>query len=139
MLHRRINCGRYNSIGRKSGQGVVLPHFSSSPPGPNTGNPPNVNPHLQSLHPYPFEKLRKLFEGIVPPAGLAPIRLSIGEPQHPTPPFIMEALAGGLKGLASYPTTQGIPALRQAIAVLGAMCFATLLLTVVGLLIKAAL
>jgi N-succinyldiaminopimelate aminotransferase len=44
------------------------------------------------------------------------IKLSIGEPQHPTPPFIMEALAGGLKGLASYPTTQGIPALRQAIA-----------------------
>ena len=116
MLHRRINCGRYNSIGRKSGQGVVLPHFSSSPPGPNTGNPPNVNPHLQSLHPYPFEKLRKLFEGIVPPAGLAPIRLSIGEPQHATPALIRQTLVDNLDGLASYPTTQGSDALRQSIA-----------------------
>ena len=75
-----------------------------------------MNPHLSQLHPYPFEKLRQLFEGAQPPAHLREIKLSIGEPQHATPPFIMEALAGGLKGLANYPTTQGIPALRQAIS-----------------------
>ncbi len=75
-----------------------------------------MNPHLQDLHPYPFEKLRRLFEGIVPPAQYAPIRLSIGEPQHATPAFIREALIDNLGGLANYPTTQGSDALRQSIA-----------------------
>ena len=75
-----------------------------------------MNPHLAQLQPYPFEKLRALFAGVTPNPRYKEIKLSIGEPQHPTPPFIMEALANGLKGLANYPTTQGIPALRQAIA-----------------------
>ena len=47
-----------------------------------------MNPDLQRLQPYPFERLRKLFAGVTPPAHLAPINLSIGEPKHPTPPFI---------------------------------------------------
>jgi len=75
-----------------------------------------VNPHLQDLHPYPFEKLRGLFEGIVPPAGYSAIRLSIGEPQHATPEFIKQALVDNLGGLANYPTTQGSDALRQSVA-----------------------
>jgi N-succinyldiaminopimelate aminotransferase len=75
-----------------------------------------VNPHLAQLQPYPFEKLRALFAGVTPNPQYKEIKLSIGEPQHATPAFIMEALSGGLKGLANYPTTQGIPALRQAIA-----------------------
>ena len=75
-----------------------------------------MNPHLAQLQPYPFEKLRALFAGVTPNPQLNEIKLSIGEPQHATPAFIMAALANGLKGLANYPTTQGIPALRQAIA-----------------------
>jgi N-succinyldiaminopimelate aminotransferase len=75
-----------------------------------------VNPHLAQLQPYPFEKLRALFAGVTPNPQYKEIKLSIGEPQHPTPPFIIDALAKGLKGLANYPTTQGVPALRQAIA-----------------------
>jgi len=75
-----------------------------------------VNPNLSRLQPYPFEKLRALFQGIEPPTGLKPIRLSIGEPQHPTPAFILQALADNLGGLATYPTTQGSDALREAIA-----------------------
>ncbi|MCE1182717.1 MAG: succinyldiaminopimelate transaminase [Rhodocyclales bacterium] len=75
-----------------------------------------MNPHLAQLQPYPFEKLRALFAGVTPNPQYKEIKLSIGEPQHATPPFIMEALAKGLTGLANYPTTQGIPALRQAIA-----------------------
>jgi len=75
-----------------------------------------VNPHLAQLQPYPFEKLRALFAGVTPNPQLKEIKLSIGEPQHATPAFIMETLADGLKGLANYPTTQGLPALRQAIA-----------------------
>lgn len=79
-------------------------------------NSSSVNPNLDRLHPYPFEKLRALFDGIVPPPDLAPIRLSIGEPRHATPAFIMQAVADNLSGLASYPSTQGGEALRDAIA-----------------------
>ncbi|MBK8522754.1 MAG: succinyldiaminopimelate transaminase [Betaproteobacteria bacterium] len=75
-----------------------------------------MNPNLSKLHPYPFEKLRQLFAGTTPNPQLREIKLSIGEPQHATPEFIKEALTAGLGGLANYPTTQGLPALRQAIA-----------------------
>lgn len=75
-----------------------------------------MNPDLDKLQPYPFEKLRQLFAGLEAPAGLKPIRLSIGEPQHATPEFIRQALVAGLSGLANYPTTQGSDALRLAIA-----------------------
>ena len=75
-----------------------------------------MNPHLAQLQPYPFEKLRALFAGVTPSPQHKEIKLSIGEPQHATPQFIMDALAGGLKGLANYPTTQGMPILRQATA-----------------------
>ena len=75
-----------------------------------------MNPNLAKLHPYPFEKLRQLFAGVTPNPNLREIRLSIGEPQHETPPFIKEALTAGLSGLANYPTTLGLPALRQTIA-----------------------
>lgn len=75
-----------------------------------------MNPHLSKLQPYPFEKLRQLFADITPNPAHREIKLSIGEPQHETPAFIKEALAAGLGGLANYPTTLGMPALRQAIA-----------------------
>jgi len=75
-----------------------------------------VNPNLDKLHPYPFEKLRQLFAGIAPNADYAPISLGIGEPKHPTPAFIQKALAHGVQGLANYPTTVGSDALRSAIA-----------------------
>ncbi len=75
-----------------------------------------MNPQLALLQPYPFERLRALFSGVTPNAARRPINLSLGEPKHPTPPLILEALAAGAKGLANYPTTAGLPALREAIA-----------------------
>jgi len=75
-----------------------------------------MNPRLQSLQPYPFEKLRELFAGTAPDAALPHISLGIGEPRHPTPEFIKRALAESLPKLASYPPTAGGDALRQAIA-----------------------
>ena len=75
-----------------------------------------MNPRLESLQPYPFEKLRAILAGIEPPAGMAPISLGIGEPQHPTPALIKEALAANLQGLARYPLTLGMKELRTAIA-----------------------
>ena len=75
-----------------------------------------MNPQLALLQPYPFERLRALFAGVSPPPELQPIRLSLGEPKHPTPQLILDALSAGAKGLANYPTTAGPPELRQAIA-----------------------
>ncbi len=75
-----------------------------------------MNPNLARLQPYPFEKLRALFAGITPPVDLSPIRLSIGEPQHPSPGFIRQTLADNLGGLSSYPLTLGSDALRASIA-----------------------
>lgn len=78
-----------------------------------------MNSRLDLLQPYPFQKLRELFAGVVPAEGLAPINLSIGEPKHPTPEFIKQALTANMVGLSTYPLTQGTDALRQAI---GAWC-----------------
>jgi N-succinyldiaminopimelate aminotransferase len=75
-----------------------------------------VNPHLDRLHPYPFEKLRQLFAGVTPNPDHAPISLGIGEPKHLTPAFIQKALTHSLAGMATYPTTHGGEPLRQAIA-----------------------
>ena len=75
-----------------------------------------MNLRLDLLHPYPFERLRELTRDIVPPAHLKPISLGIGEPRHPTPALIRDALMEGLAGLATYPATAGTPALREAIA-----------------------
>ncbi len=76
-----------------------------------------MNPRLSLLQPYPFERLRQLFADITPNPDYAPISLGIGEPKHPTPPFIQQALCDatmGQPGLAGYPATLGEPALRQA-------------------------
>lgn len=75
-----------------------------------------MNPSLSRLQPYPFERLRELLAGVVPNPAHTPINLSIGEPKHPTPKFILDALAAGGAGVANYPTTAGAPALREAIA-----------------------
>lgn len=75
-----------------------------------------MNPNLNRLHPYPFEKLARLKAGVVPPADLAAISLGIGEPKHPSPDFVKQVIADNLDKLANYPTTGGLPELRQAIA-----------------------
>lgn len=75
-----------------------------------------MNPELAKLHPYPFEKLAQLKRGCHPPEDIPHIALSIGEPKHPTPGFITEAVITHLHGLSSYPTTIGSNELRHTIA-----------------------
>jgi len=75
-----------------------------------------MNPLLERLQPYPFEKLRQLFADLTPAPEKTAISLSIGEPRHPAPPFVVEAVAASLDRLASYPATAGLEALRTAIA-----------------------
>lgn len=74
-----------------------------------------MNPDLDRLQPYPFEKLAALKAGITPPA-VSPVALSIGEPRHPAPAFVRDALAGNLAQLSTYPSTKGVAELRETIA-----------------------
>ena len=79
-----------------------------------------MNPLLAKLHPYPFERLKALSRDIRPNPAFRAISLGIGEPKHPTPPFIARALADAAhqtpSALAVYPATAGEPALRSACA-----------------------
>jgi N-succinyldiaminopimelate aminotransferase len=75
-----------------------------------------MNPNLNLLQPYPFQRLRELFAGVTPNPAFTNINLSIGEPKHATPALIKDALVDNIKGLATYPTTLGILPLREAIA-----------------------
>lgn len=75
-----------------------------------------MNPQLARLQAYPFERLAQLKAGVAAPAGLSHIALSIGEPKHPAPPFVLEVLRERMADYGSYPTTLGLPLLRDAIA-----------------------
>lgn len=75
-----------------------------------------MNPDLEKLHPYPFEKLAQLTADVQPPAELKRIAFTIGEPQHPAPELVMTALRHALEGVSKYPATKGDLALREAIA-----------------------
>ena len=75
-----------------------------------------MNPHLAELQAYPFERLATLKAGVVSPAHLAHIPLSIGEPKHAPPDFVLQVLRDSLAGLGQYPSTVGLPELRAACA-----------------------
>jgi N-succinyldiaminopimelate aminotransferase len=75
-----------------------------------------VNPRLALLQPYPFERLRALFAAVTPDPAKRAISLAIGEPRHPTPKLVLDALCAGGPGLANYPMTMGSLPLREAIA-----------------------
>ncbi|MGD9681557.1 MAG: succinyldiaminopimelate transaminase [Candidatus Obscuribacterales bacterium] len=75
-----------------------------------------MNSRLDLLQPYPFEKLAGLLEGVHPPAGVSPIRWSIGEPAHAPPAFVLETIKNSLPDLGLYPLTKGLPELSEAIA-----------------------
>jgi len=75
-----------------------------------------MNPRLALLRPYPFERLRVLLAGAMPPADLSHIPLAIGEPRHAPPAFVAAALTRALDALGSYPLAIGLPELRVEIA-----------------------
>lgn len=73
-----------------------------------------MNPDVERLFPYPFERLAALKAGVTPPAGLDHISLSIGEPRHPPPAFVVEVLREASSDLGSYPVVLGSPSIREA-------------------------
>ena len=75
-----------------------------------------MNPDLNNLQPYPFEKLALLKAGSTPPGDLAHIALSIGEPKHDAPDIVLDTIRDNLDAANRYPLTKGSPELRQSIA-----------------------
>lgn len=75
-----------------------------------------MNPDLQKLQPYPFEKLTALKAQVSPNKNLPHIALSIGEPKHPAPNFVTQCLKDNISRVENYPTTKGLPELRTTIA-----------------------
>jgi N-succinyldiaminopimelate aminotransferase len=75
-----------------------------------------MNPGFRRLSAYPFERLATLKQGLTPPAHLSHIPLSIGEPKHEPPAFVIDTLRANLAELGSYPATRGLPELRAAAA-----------------------
>lgn len=73
------------------------------------------NPVLDQLGAAPLtgiqDRMRRMRD-----AGERLVDFSIGDPREPTPPFIPEALARAIPAVSQYPTTRGLPELRQAIA-----------------------
>lgn len=75
-----------------------------------------MNPLLARLRPYPFERLRALLAGAVPPSSLAHISMSIGEPRHAPPDVVLETFTRNLETLGNYPATLGLPQFRAAVS-----------------------
>ncbi len=75
-----------------------------------------MNPKLNQLQPYPFQKLKSLFDGITPNPDYQRIGLHIGAPKHLAPEFILKTLADNLKSMESYPAMLGESSLRNSIA-----------------------
>ncbi len=75
-----------------------------------------MNPYLDHLQPYPFAKLDQLFSDLAPAAAKTRIALSIGEPQHESPAFVVQAISDNLHRVANYPSSAGLPELRSTIA-----------------------
>ena len=75
-----------------------------------------MNTDLQRLQAYPFQKLNSLTAGVSGNPELTPIALSIGEPQHLPPDFVLSVLKDNLNSFNRYPTTKGLPQLRDAIS-----------------------
>ncbi|NKB97509.1 MAG: succinyldiaminopimelate transaminase [Pseudomonadales bacterium] len=77
-----------------------------------------MNQNLEKLHQYPFERLNNLLADITPNPELDPIPLSLGEPKHAPPSFVLDYLSDKqalATHLATYPATRGVPELRSAI------------------------
>jgi N-succinyldiaminopimelate aminotransferase len=75
-----------------------------------------MNPDLKKTQPYPFERLAALKATVSPATPLPHIALSIGEPKHAPPSFVLEVLKESVAGYSAYPTTAGTDELRDTCA-----------------------
>src|ERR1043165_1564502 len=62
----------------------------------------------------PFVRLHELLADIKP--GKPAINISVGEPQHPVPPFVGPVLQAHIPDFVRYPGNAGTDGFRQAVA-----------------------
>ena len=72
------------------------------------------NPAVKSEGRSPFVRLHELLADIKP--GQPAINLSVGEPQHPIPPFVGQVLQAHLNDFGRYPANKGTEGFRKAAA-----------------------
>ena len=78
-----------------------------------------MNRQLDLLHPYPFQRLNRLMEGVTTKSDAPLIAWSMGEPGQEAADFLVNALRDEQlirRGLGAYPPTRGLPELREAMA-----------------------
>ena len=71
-------------------------------------------PNFDAMPTSPFTRLNKLLESITP--GLPPIVMSVGEPQHAPPGFVLPIIEKHLAEFSKYPPIVGPEPLRAAVA-----------------------
>ena len=76
-----------------------------------------VNTKMQTLPPYLFARIEEKIAA-ARARGIDLINLGIGDPDLPTPPHIVDAMAGSLRNPANhqYPSSVGLFSFRQAVA-----------------------
>jgi acetylornithine aminotransferase len=74
-----------------------------------------LSPLLAELAQYPFARLDE-WRAEARARGIEVIDFGVGDPREPTPAFIREALADGLREVSSYPRAVGLPEYREAVA-----------------------
>jgi len=74
-----------------------------------------INDRLERVGDYPFDRLRALLNPIAPKSNLAPMVLSIGEPQHKAPEFLARVVQDNAALWGKYPPMKGSPEFRAAV------------------------
>ena len=73
-----------------------------------------INPRLETLPDYPFDRLRNLLEGINPPDDMTPISLAVGEPQQPVPSWVANIVHDQTHRWNNYPPFAGTPESKKS-------------------------
>lgn len=74
----------------------------------------NAPTRFAGLPAYAFPRLRALLAGVVPPAGVEPVEMTIGDPRHAPPVFVGAVVAEHAAGFRGYPPNDGAPELLAA-------------------------
>lgn len=73
-----------------------------------------LNPRIEALSDYTFQRLAQLLAGLDPPSDRRPVDLSIGQPMHRIPALFTESLASHGDLWGRYPPVRGTAAFREA-------------------------
>jgi len=74
-----------------------------------------IDPVLAGLETYPFVRLEHARRRLRA-EGVDVIDFGVGEPREETPPFIRAAVAAAIEPVSTYPSAEGLPELRAAVA-----------------------